>query len=194
MQPEMRDTPSSSPQRHNPSVGPAGRGKRRRLSWVTKELRISVFIVIVGCALIIASLSLWFWSSSPSNEASHVNTSEYQAVFLTNNQVYFGKISSINSDYLTLTNVFYLQSNAKSNSTTSPQPNSNNDLTLVKLGINELHAPQDKLVINQSQVSFWENLKDSSKVVSAINQYNANPSAANSSSQVKTSDSKTTGQ
>lgn len=189
MQPELRGaSPGGAPQRHTPLPSIGGRGnKKRRLGWVAKELRISAFIVIVGCALIIGSLALWFWSAAPTTMYSQVATNEYQAVFLNNGQVYFGKVTSLNKDYLTLTNIFYLQSSSTS-TTSSPQPSSSkNNLTLVKLGVNELHAPQDKMIINQSQVSFWENLKDSSKVVTAIKQYNSNPSAANSSSQVQSS-------
>ena len=184
MQPEMRGA-AAAPQRHNPIPGLSGRGKKRRLSFISKELRVSAFIVIVGCALILAALALWFWSTGPTSESSQVNTKEYQAIFLTNGQVYFGKVGTINHDYLTITNIFYLQSNSSTSSTSSPQPSTNNNLTLVKLGVNELHAPEDKMVINQSQVSFWENLKSSSKVVTAIGQYYANPSAANSSSTVQ---------
>ncbi len=191
MQPDARGPQSVPPQRHNPITGLAARAKKRRLSWITRELRISAFIVIVGAALIVASLAVWLWSSGPLGESSQINSSEYQAVFLTNGQVYFGKINALNHDYLTLSSVFYLQSNSSTSSTSNPQSSTkNNNLTLVKLGVSELHAPEDKMVINQSQVSFWENMKDSSKVVSAIKQYIANPSAANSSSTVQS----TTGQ
>jgi hypothetical protein len=36
----------------------------------------------------------------------------YQAVFLNNGETYFGKVSEINRETLTLTNVYYLQSQA----------------------------------------------------------------------------------
>ncbi len=173
----MRGAPGSAPQRHSPAGVKKSRRKLR--AWVAEELRISTFIVIVGGALILAALALWFWSSSSYGQSSYVNTKEYQAVFLTNGQVYFGKVTALNHDYMVLNDIYYLQSS--SNSTSNPQPSSkNNDLTLVKLGLNELHAPQDRMVISQSQVSFWENMKDSSKVVSAIKQYQANPSSAGS--------------
>lgn len=183
MQPEMRGAPNAaSPKR--------GRGKR--ISMIVRELRISTFVVVVGCVLIIILLAAWLGFTVPGikPENTQINKNEYQAVFLTNGQVYFGKVGTLNSNYLVLTNIFYLQTNSASGTSNNPQNGSkNNSLTLVKLGISELHAPEDKMVINQSQVSFWENLKDSSKVVSAIKQYNANPSAANSTSTVNSSSS-----
>jgi len=116
----------------------------------------------------------------------------YQAVFLTNGQVYFGKLnqwSTMIGHDLVLTNVYYLQagdsskqtpkqleapSSAKSTSqlttpTPTPTPTAP-ELSLIKLG-SELHAPEDKLVINRSSVLFWENLKENGKVVRAITNF-----------------------
>jgi len=41
------------------------------------------------------------------------------------------------------------------------------DLSLIKLG-EELHGPEDMMVIRRDQVFFGENLKNDSKVVKAI--------------------------
>ena len=75
---------------------------------------------------------------------------------------------------------FYLQVNQ----TADVQPgktatNNNNNLVLQKLGKGELHSPEDKMIINASQVTFWENIQDSGKVVEAIKKYKENPDAAN---------------
>ncbi|MGH7233984.1 MAG: hypothetical protein ACREF7_00865, partial [Candidatus Saccharimonadales bacterium] len=40
----------------------------------------------------------------------------------------------------------------------------------VKLGC-ELHAPYDQMVINMSQVTFWENLQSTGQVAKAVAQY-----------------------
>jgi hypothetical protein len=101
----------------------------------------------------------------------------YQAVFLTNEQVYFGKISDVTSDYVTLRDIYYLQ-------VTQPQLQGSGDqatqqgqqpqISLVKLG-NELHGPVDEMHINRSQVLFYEDLKDDSQVVKAIKDYANKP-------------------
>jgi len=100
-----------------------------------------------------------------------VKGKQYQAVFLTNGQVYFGKFSQVNSSYVKLTDIYYLQVQQ----TVQPKDNSssnNQQVSLAKLG-GELHGPEDVMFINRDQVLFWENLKDGGKVVTAIKNYQA---------------------
>jgi len=102
---------------------------------------------------------------------------KYQAVFLNNGQVYFGKIDSYNDSYLELTNIYYIQvipalqqGQEDDKNDNKKQEQQQDQITLVKLG-NELHGPMDKMTINKDQVVFVEDMKDDSKVVQAINQY-----------------------
>jgi hypothetical protein len=110
------------------------------------------------------------------SESKAVNKSEYQAVFLTNGQVYFGKLAVVNPGYLKLTDIYYLQVQSSSNGTTSASQLSatasttGSNVQLVKLG-NELQGPEDMMAINREQVLFWENLKPSGKVTQAIDKY-----------------------
>lgn len=88
-----------------------------------------------------------------------VDKSGFQSVFLSSNQVYFGKITSMTTENFVLENVYYLKVNGS-------------DQSLVKLGC-ELHKPEDKLIIVRNNVQFWENLKDNDKnhVTDAIRDY-----------------------
>ena len=97
---------------------------------------------------------------------------QYQAVFLTNGQVYFGKLSRSSGSYYKLSNVFYLQTTTGNDeeSNNPQEAGANPDVQLIKLG-NEVHGPEDSMVIERSQVLFFENLKDDGKVVSSIKQY-----------------------
>jgi len=99
--------------------------------------------------------------------------SKYQAVFLSNGQVYFGKVTDANNQTLVLEDIYYLRSagnlqvsNADNTATTQATEN----FSLVKLG-NEIHGPEDKMSINLNQVLFTEDLKTDSKVVEAIREY-----------------------
>jgi len=94
----------------------------------------------------------------------------YSAVFLSNGQVYFGKVAKINELEIVLNNVFYIQ--IKENTTPEKAASTLNQTSfnLVKLG-NELHGPTDELFINRSQVVFYEKLRDDSKVVESIRNY-----------------------
>lgn len=123
---------------------------------------VVLLFAITGLLLALSAFA-YFGGTS---QAKLVNDERYQAVFLNNGQVYFGKVKSINDKYINLNNIFYLQTD---NQTTSSGAAPSN-VTLVKLGC-ELHGPFDQMVINADQVIFWENLQDSSEVVKKINEY-----------------------
>ena len=96
------------------------------------------------------------------------NVSDYSAIFLTNGQVYFGKVYT-GGEGLDLKDIYYLQVNQQIQPTTTgatPAAEANN-VVLVKLG-QELHGPNDEMHINRSQILFTESLKSDSKVVKAI--------------------------
>ena len=97
---------------------------------------------------------------------------DYQAVFLTNGQVYFGQVMSENSAEVVVQDIYYLQVTRPLQQTEEgeQQPNPQGELSLVKLG-NELHGPTDSMFINRDHVLFIEDLKDDSNVVQAILNY-----------------------
>lgn len=103
-----------------------------------------------------------------------VDTSQYQAVFLTSGQVYFGKLSAYSSESVKLTDVYYLQTQAGGSEANSENPQQAStegvNVQLIKLG-NEIHGPQDEMVVYKSQVLFYENLKPDSQVVKSIEQH-----------------------
>ncbi len=105
--------------------------------------------------------------------------SGYQAVFLTNGQVYFGKFADTSAHYSTLRDIYYLQVTepALQGSADSAQaPAQQPQLSLVKLG-NELHGPVDEMKINRDQILFFEDIKEDGRVMQAIREYQANPPA-----------------
>jgi len=86
----------------------------------------------------------------------------WQAVFLANNQVYFGKIVRETKEVIVLREVYYLRE--ESNLTKEEQTPR---FSLVKLG-EELHSPEDEMRINKRFVIFVESLKPSSEIVKNI--------------------------
>jgi hypothetical protein len=145
----------------------AGRGKRGRDS--AKLVRAGV-VALLFCLTILVVATIFAVAFNKTNDQSKfVKTSDYQAVFLTNGQVYFGNISDVNKDYIRLGNIFYLTQNTTTSS--SGQTTTDGNYTLVKLGCQQIHDPLDEMVIQQSQVSFWENLNAGGKVVTSIKQF-----------------------
>jgi hypothetical protein len=145
---------------------------------VRRTRRPVMIVIAAGLILAIAALvfALLWNAKSMQSGVSAVDTNKYQAVFLTNGQVYFGKASNLKSDYVTLKNIYYLQvqqsvqpSTDKPATATTDQ-NAGSQVSLTKLG-QELHGPTDEMHIAKEQVLFWENLKDDSTVVKAIKDY-----------------------
>lgn len=136
-----------------------------------KNLGIIIAAVII---ILLAGLVLFRDKlSSKSDEMSSKGANgAYQAVFLSNGQVYFGKLMKGGREYLKLSDIFYLQVTPVQGPQTEPKQQP--QLQLVKLG-NELHGPVDEMSINKEHVLFFEDLKDDGKVVQAIKEYKANP-------------------
>lgn len=127
---------------------------RRRGSWL-------IFIIII---LVIIGTVWWLKAGWPFGGGALVDDN-YKAVFLTNDQVYFGQVSGIDKPYVTLKDIFYLQVGQPLQPS---EPASN--VNLIKLG-GELHGPQDLMTINRDHILFIEDLQSDSQVVQAITRY-----------------------
>lgn len=117
-------------------------------------------LVVVALVLVIVSLSIKI-SSGRDNFDKIADPSTYQAIFLSNDQIYFGHLKNWgrNSEYLLLTDVYYVKIGEDSTG------------QLVKLGQIEPHRPTNEMVINREHVLFWENLSFNSPVVQTIQGY-----------------------
>jgi hypothetical protein len=129
---------------------------------------------IVAIIVIILGVAGWFaWSNMQQNTGTAIDNGKYQAVFFTNGQVYFGKLKPFNNEYMQLTDIYYLQTQTSGKTDPkNPQETSTNqnDVQLIKLG-DEIHGPEDKMVISKNQMLFYENLKSDSKVAQSIEKY-----------------------
>jgi hypothetical protein len=118
------------------------------------------------------------WASKSHDVDTGINSSEYQAVFTTNGQVYLGKLSSYNGTYLRLTNAFIVVSPTASQGSTDTKKNAStdtlnqSDTQLVKITSGILE-PQDEMFVARSQVLFYENLKPDGKAAKLIQQNNS---------------------
>jgi len=119
-----------------------------------RQSRGKIFFAAIVAVLVIA-IGWWFVNGM----------TQWKAVFLTNNQVYFGHFLDVPFEgTIALRNVYYLQFlQAGQNLNTQDQ----SQLKLVKLG-SEIHGPTDEMVIPVSQVLFWETLRPDSVIVTTI--------------------------
>lgn len=100
-----------------------------------------------------------------------IDTGRYQAVYLDNENVYFGKVEYLLNGNVILNDVYRVQA-ADGGTKTDQNANSQTaaDIRLIKPG-NELHAPDDKMLIGREKILFIENLKTDGKVTNAIVEY-----------------------
>lgn len=161
----------------------------------TKDfLRVGFVALLFSVTALVVTLT-FLVAFSGNKQSRAVDSKKFQAVFLQNGQVYFGKIASFNGKTIDLQSIYYLQTNNGETANSQTESSSNN-VSLVKLGC-ELHAPLDRMLINSDQVLFWENIKDDSQVAKAIKQYveqnkgkiNCSASSLNSTQQAPTSSS-----
>lgn len=155
---------------------PAHSGRRKHIDWDGKVVRIEwfVFTFLIALILLISiGWSIWSNNNIGYSESKQIDTTKYQAVFLNGGSTsgsvayttYFGHVTKLTDKYMILKNVYYLTTDqTSSGQATNPQ--------LTKLGCQQLHSPTDQMVINRSQVAFWENLQDKGKVVTAIKDFN----------------------
>ncbi|PIS05560.1 MAG: hypothetical protein COT81_00485 [Candidatus Buchananbacteria bacterium CG10_big_fil_rev_8_21_14_0_10_42_9] len=132
------------------------------------SLIIALVIIVGGYYLLTTYTNIQLFQSGPRFN------NQWQAVFLSNGQVYFGNITDISRKQVTLENIYYLQNITqplqRSAADGETGEDANQQLTLVKLG-NELHAPEDTMYINRDFVVLMEDLQDEGRVVQAIQRY-----------------------
>ncbi len=164
----MPQEPMRSSDRHH---RPSPYREARPRGWMG-PLSVIIILGIVACG------GMYFLKTSVINNmysyTKKADANVWQAVFLTNGQVYFGHLKERTSKYPVLTDIYYLQVNQNlqaSNQNVNSNGNTNQpQVSLIKLG-DELHGPKDEMYIAKDQLLFWEDLKDDSQVVSAIKNY-----------------------
>jgi len=139
------------------------------------KIIVAVLVVIIVLAAGWFLLGKYTSLNLPGMPPAELSTNDWQAVFLSNGQVYFGKVKSLTSKDLVLTDIYYLQVVTRplqrsQEGEAAGAAQTQQELSLFKLG-NELHGPTDRMVINRDHILLTEKLKKDSKVVQAISNY-----------------------
>jgi hypothetical protein len=118
-------------------------------------------------ATVLAFMSLWMLLCLMGCAKSDLTLSgDYQAVFMNNGQVFFGKMENAGSAYPVLKNVFYIRQQAN-------QETKEVKSILIRRG-SEWHGP-DRMIINASHIAIIEPVGADSQVAKLIKEAEAKP-------------------
>jgi len=130
-------------------------------------------LIVVAAVILVIGGGYYFLRG----RGTSITSGEYHAVFLTNDQVYFGKITKSDSVEVVLKDVFYLlirqpgqvqpQNPEATPGAQAQQPR----YELRHLGDGEAHGPVDEMAVNRTQILFIEPLREDGMVVQGIQQY-----------------------
>ena len=138
---------------------------------VQKSNTTMMIIAAVIAVIVVVGGGIAAWALNGGTSAgSVIDSGKYQALTLVDGEQYFGKLQSMNNDYFKLTDVWYVQADQTTGAASADKTAA--DKKLAKLG-NELHGPEDMMVISKDQVLYFENLKPDGKVSKLITQGNA---------------------
>jgi len=128
-----------------------------------ESFRIVKILKVLICLIFVFLVLYFFWSNF--GLGLRGRKTAWQAVFLSNGQVYFGKIIRETKNILVLQDVYYLQVTQEGG-----EKNVQPQLSLIKLG-EEPHRPEDEMRINKEHILFVEDLKPDSEVVRIIEEF-----------------------
>lgn len=94
--------------------------------------------------------------------------SAYQAVFLDNSEVYFGKLRTGTKGLWVLSDVYYLRAGKITQG--SGEPVNPQEIELIKFG-GEIHAPKDEIILNSDHVLYYEDINENSQVMIKIREH-----------------------
>lgn len=133
--------------------------------------RFLVPAIIAGIVVLLALVS-WFVFSGMRSSGTFIESSKYQAVFLTNGDRFFGKLERVDDHQLRLTEVFFIESTTEGENPSTQSEQSDESVTrLIPLVEQSMYGPEDEMIINQEQVLFFLNLKSDSRVSQLITEY-----------------------
>lgn len=152
-----------------PARSSSGKSKKEKSS---KRPNKTIIIAAIAAVLVVG-LFFWLFNRADSNG---IDSGKYQAVFLSNGQHYFGKVKDLNDKHLKLTEVYYLKRSSDENKSEDIQQSAGSqsgNLELKKLG-DEIHAPEDEMIIFREHILYYENLNPNGQVSRGIEEYKKN--------------------
>lgn len=147
-----------------PEVKAAGTGLNKNML----AILAAVFIVVVAVFFLVRGRE----ETRKEAETGAAGASDWYAVELINGETYYGQIDDLSSDPVVIKNVYYNydQLNPPAGEEAPGESGAGGNLRLVKRG-KETHGPDGSMSLVRTQVVFMEPLREDSKVLRAILDY-----------------------
>jgi hypothetical protein len=127
---------------------------RKQSPWLIAVIAVVLIIVIEFAVAAIFSIGQFTPKASTT----------WSAVFLNDNEIFFGHIKTTNSQQLELTNVYYLQRTQPPQGTQAPA-----QLSINSLVTSQIQCPQDDITLDRANILYTQDLESSSFVVTTLN-------------------------
>lgn len=142
---------------------------------VEKKIIKHIFLGVFLFMIIVALDENYKFTSAFRNDIQ--TQSKWQAVFLSNDQVYFGHLTQYGINYWRLDNAHYIKvtkvpvapapQDLKAKTNPQDQQQFENRTSLVKLS-NDMHKPENVLYIPKEHILFWQDLQNSSSIAQTL--------------------------
>lgn len=155
------------------AVASLGHASRPQIQYQDRPRSRGGWIIVVAILIAATAVGWALWYKMGSSATSvPIEKDKYQAVFMSNGEILFGKLTTLDAAHVELSEVFYIRSNVNDATATESEDaqTEDSDMQLIKRG-EEVHGPEDAMIINRDQVLYYENLKPSSKVSQLIQKY-----------------------
>ena len=154
---DPRQAPARGPVRpsERPAATPTQPASPGSKKWLWIGVAIGIVLFLAAGAVVRHTV---FSGPKPASD-------RYQAVFLDNGQVFFGKLKNTTGTYLTLEKAYYTTKTSTSDG--DDKKTDSNNVSISKVG-NEVYGPDETVQVRAEQVLFWQNLKEDSKVAEVI--------------------------
>ena len=147
-----------------------------RSPWLIAVLVIVLIVIVEVAGMAVLGVG-WFTKKAT-----------WSAVFLNDNEIFFGHVQSSDNHQIDLTNVFYLQRTQPPQGTQTGGSSAPAQLSINSLVSSQIQCPKNEIVLDKANVLYTQDLQDSSFVVTRLNTLSTQtqncfqPSPASSSS------------
>jgi hypothetical protein len=138
---------------------------RRGNESIYKKIIIILAFILTG--VIVYGL---FFRGESGPVADSQEALKWYAVKLVTGEIYYGQVNDITADPVVISNVYYNYDQLNPSTNTGEEKSEVSNLRLVKRG-KETHGPDGTMNIVRAQVVYMESLKEDSKVLKAILDY-----------------------